>query len=399
MTIGLGIVGLGTAGAAMLGAAFGHSEVTVTAIADVDIAWLGPHHDGRDGEPRRYDSLEGLLRDDRVQAVHIATPTPLHFQHVLKALDAGRHVIVEKPVTASLGEAEELAARAAAFNRIVIVGHSEAFEPYVQAVRSVIEAGTIGVPVMVLAEKFTDWMRRPRLPEEWDGAAGGGLIRRQGIHQIDVVRTVARASYSVRDARIRIDTGRGGPGSYFAWLTSDEGPAACITHDGVGRLSPAAESAGAAGRPPRTGGAGLADEAAKRSRRQALLRQVLDGRSPPRLGEADRERLLVFGTDGDIVASARKVRVSRGAGPTIVDLSTFAAGRHAVLNELVAGISGTGAVVHDLLWGCESLRTCTDIERAALAAHSPLRGSRSALIHSRLRLATSFSKGMVSPTP
>jgi predicted dehydrogenase len=398
LRIGLGVVGLGTAGAAMLGAAFGHSAVTVTAIADEDIAWLGPHPGGRGGEPRRYDSLDGLLRDDDVEAVHIATPTPLHFQHVLKVLNAGRHVIVEKPVTASLGEAEELAARAAAFNRVAIVGHSEAFEPYVQAVRSVIDAGMIGAPVMVLAEKFTDWMRRPRLPEEWDGGAGGGLIRRQGVHQIDVVRTVTRASYSVREAKLRIDTGRGVPGSYFAWLTSDQGPAACITHDGVGRLSSAAEGASAAGRPPATDGADLADEAAKRSRRQALLRRVLDTRSPPRLGAADRERLLVFGTDGDIAASAHQVTVSTGAGPATIDLSAFAAGRHAVLDELVAGISGEREVVHDLSWGCQSLRTCTDIERAALAAHSVLSGSRSALIHSRLRLATSFSKGMVSPT-
>jgi phthalate 4,5-cis-dihydrodiol dehydrogenase len=389
VTIGLGVVGLGTAGAAMLGAAFGHGGVTITAVADVDIAWLGPDYGG---EPSRYDSLDRLLRDDRVEAVHIATPTPLHFEHVLKALDAGRHVIVEKPVTATLGEAEELAALAARFPSVVIVGHSEAFEPYVQAVRSVIDAGTIGPPVMVLAEKFTDWMRRPRLPQEWDGAAGGGLIRRQGVHQIDVVRTVTRASYSVREAGIRIDQERGVPGSYFAWLTSDQGPAAFVTHDGVGRLSPAA------GHPPRTGEAGVADDAAKRGRRRALLRQVLDGRSSPRLGAADRERLLVFGTDGDIVASSRQVDVRAGAGQATLDLSAFAAGRHAVLDELVAAISGARTVVHDLSWGCESLRTCTDIERLALAAHAALNGSRSALIHSRLRLATSFSKGMVSPT-
>jgi phthalate 4,5-cis-dihydrodiol dehydrogenase len=396
LTIGLGVVGLGTAGAAMLGAAFGHSAVTVTAIADADSAWLEACADGRGGEPRRYDSLDRLLQDDRVEAVHIATPTPLHFQHVLTALRAGRHVIVEKPVTATLGEAEELAARAAAFDRVVIVGHSEAFEPYVQAVRSVIDAGAIGAPVMVLAEKFTDWMRRPRLPQEWDGAAGGGLIRRQGVHQIDVVRTVTGASYSVREARIRVDTGRGIPGSYFAWLTSDQGTDACITHDGVGRLSPAAEGARATGHS--ADGADLADEAAKRSRRQALLRQVLQTRSPPRLGDADTERLLVFGTDGDIVASARQVSVSSGAGRTTIDLSAFAAGRHAVLDELAAGISGARAVVHDLSWGCQSLRTCADIERAARTAHSVLSGSRSALIHNRLRLATSFSKGMVSPT-
>jgi phthalate 4,5-cis-dihydrodiol dehydrogenase len=363
LTIGLGVVGLGTAGAAMLGAAFGHSGVTVTAVADVDIAWLGPEGGS---ELRRYDSLDRLLRDDRVEAVHIATPTPMHFKHVLKALDAGRHVIVEKPVTAGLRAAGELAARAAGFDRVVIVGHSEAFEPYVQAVRSVINAGAIGAPVMVLAEKFTDWMRRPRLPEEWDGAAGGGVIRRQGVHQIDVVRTVTGASYSVREARIRIDQDRGVPGSYFAWLTSDQGPTAFITHDGVGRLSPAA------GHPPRTGEADMADEAAKRSRRQALLRQVLDGRLPPRLGDADRERLLVFGTDGDIIASSRQVRVSTSADQTTVDLSAFAAGRHAVLDELVATISGARPVVHDLSWGCESLLTCTDIERAALTAQSAL---------------------------
>lgn len=389
MTIGLGVVGLGTAGAAMLGAAFGHGEVTVTAIADVDIGWLGA--DGG-GEPRRYDSLDQLLADDRVEAVHIATPTPLHFEHVRRALQAGRHVIVEKPVTATLGEAEELTALAGAFDRVVIVGHSEAFEPYVQAVRSVIDTGTIGRPVMVLAEKFTDWMRRPRLPEEWDGAAGGGLIRRQGIHQIDVVRTVTRASYSVREAGIRIDQDRLVPGSYFAWLTSDQGPAAFVAHDGVGRLSPAA------GHPPRKGDVSVADEAAKRERRQALLRQVLDGRSAPRLGDADTERLLVFGSDGEIVASSRRVDVRTRAGQATLDLSAFATGRHAVLDELVAAISGAGTVVHDLSWGCESLRTCTDIERFALAAQAPLDGSRSALIHSRLRLATSFSKGMVSPT-
>jgi phthalate 4,5-cis-dihydrodiol dehydrogenase len=390
LTIGLGVVGLGTAGAAMLGAAFGHGGVTVTAVADVDIAWLGPD---QNGGPRRYDSLDRLLRDASVEAVHIATPTPLHFEHVLKTLDAGRHVIVEKPVTATLGEAEELAALAARFASVVIVGHSEAFEPYVQAVRSVIDAGTIGSPVMVQAEKFTDWMRRPRLPQEWDGAAGGGLIRRQGIHQIDVVRTVTRASYSVREAGIRIDQERGVPGSYFAWLTSDNGPAAFVTHDGVGRLSPAY-----AGHTSPTGEASLADEAAKRARRRSLLRQVLDGRSPPRLGDADRERLLVFGTDGEIIASSRQVDVRTNGGQTTLDLSGFAAGRHAVLDELVAAVSGARPVVHDLSWGCESLRTCTDIERRALAAQAALNGSRSALIHSRLRLATSFSKGMVSPT-
>ncbi|HEY1821385.1 MAG TPA: Gfo/Idh/MocA family oxidoreductase [Trebonia sp.] len=389
MTLGLGVVGLGTAGAAMLGAAFAHPGVTVAAVADLDLAWLGS---APDRPPRRYDSLERLLRDDGVEAVHIATPTPLHYEHVRQALDAGRHVIVEKPVTAGLREAQDLVTRAAALDRVVIVGHSEAFEPYVQAVREVIAFGTIGAPVMVLAEKFTDWMRRPRLPEEWDGAAGGGIIRRQGVHQVDVVRTVAGTRFSVREAAVRIDQERGVPGGYTAWLASERGPSAVVSHDGIGRLSPAAvhQSRPAA-----------ADEADKRSRRQALLRQVLDQRSAPRLGAADRERLLVLGSDGEINATARRVSVTTAAGTAEVGLAGFAEGRHAVLDELISTLGGTASPVHTLAWGLESLRTCEDIERAAFAARgrqTALTGNCSALTHSRPRLATSFSKGIVSPT-
>lgn len=350
MSIGLGIAGLGTAGAAMLGAAFCHDQVTVAAVADTDIEWLAP----RAGEPRQYRSLELLLADDRVEAVHIATPTPLHFDHVLQALSAGRHVIVEKPVTATRREAELLIARAAALDRVVIVGHSEAFEPYAQAVRGVVAAGTIGTPTMVMAEKFTDWMRRPRLPAEWDGASGGGLIRRQGVHQVDVVRTVTGVSFSVREARLRLDQERGVPGSYTAWLSSDDGPSAVITHDGIGRLSPAGTR-----RPGEN-----TDEAGKRSRRQALLHRVLEERSAVRLGESDTERLLVLGTEGEIVASSRRADVTSGAGTRSVDLTPYAEGRHAVLDELAAAVSGAAAV-HDLAWGYESLRVCEDIEAAA----------------------------------
>lgn len=355
MTVGLGIVGLGPAGIAMLGAAFGHGQVTVRAVADTDIDWLGP----ADGEPRRYRSLAGLLADDQVEAVHIATPTPLHFEHVRQALRAGRHVIVEKPVTATLSEAEELVTLAAAAGRVVIVGHSEAFEPYVRAARAVVESGAIGTTTMVIAEKFTDWMRRPRLPAEWDSASGGGIINRQGVHQVDVLRTITGADFSVREATTRTGAERGVPGTYTAWLTSADGLPAVITHDGVGRLS----AAGA-----RRAGAGTA-EAGKRSRRRALLSQVLTERVGVRLGQADRERVLVLGTSGEIAASSRQVEVTTSAGRRAVDLTAFAEGRHAVLDELAGAISGTQAVSHDLAWGYESLRTCASIERAARAAH------------------------------
>jgi hypothetical protein len=53
-----------------------------------------------------------------------------------------------------------------------------------------------------------------------------------------------------------------------------------------------------------------------------------------------------------------------------VDLTAFAEGRHAVLDELIEKISGAKGDAHDLAWGYESLRTCEDIERAASLAHA-----------------------------
>jgi hypothetical protein len=136
----------------------------------------------------------------------------------------------------------------------------------------------------------------------------------------------------------------------------------------VGRLSPAPAR-------PRTQDT---DEESKRSRRRALLRRVLEERSGVRLGAADRERILVLGTDGEIVASSQQVDVTTSEGTRAVDLTAFAEGRHAVLDELVAAVSGAGGTVHDLAWGYESLRTCEDIERVSrTAAPSQPAGSAS----------------------
>jgi hypothetical protein len=73
----------------------------------------------------------------------------------------------------------------------------------------------------------------------------------------------------------------------------------------------------------------------------------------------------VLGADGEIVASSGQVDVTSRTGTHAVDLRAFAEGRHAVLDELVAAISGVSGALHDLAWGYESLRTCENIERAA----------------------------------
>jgi hypothetical protein len=97
----------------------------------------------------------------------------------------------------------------------------------------------------------------------------------------------------------------------------------------------------------------------------------LEERSEVRLGAADRERILVLGTDGEIVASSQQVDVTTGAGTRAVDLTAFAEGRHAVLDELAAAVSGAGGTVHDLGW--------------AMNPSGPARTSNARAIRRRLR--------------
>jgi predicted dehydrogenase len=76
---------------------------------------------------RAYADLESLLAD--VDAVSVAVPTVFHHAVALRTLDAGRDVLVEKPMTATLSEADELVARAAASGAVLQVGHIERFNP------------------------------------------------------------------------------------------------------------------------------------------------------------------------------------------------------------------------------------------------------------------------------
>jgi phthalate 4,5-cis-dihydrodiol dehydrogenase len=355
MSLGLGIVGLGTAGAAMLSAARRRDDLRLVAVADVRVDELGL--EGLD--VHLHASLEEILADDSVDAVHLATPTPMHFAHVNQALDAGRHVIVEKPVTCDTESARRLLARAREQDRVVIVGHSESFEPYVAAARDAVAAGEIGEPAMIIAEKFTDWMRRPRLAEEWDPTMGGGLIRRQGVHQIDVVRTVVGADYSVTAALTRTDPQRQAPGSYCAWLGSVGSTCAFISHDGIGRLSGAD--------PVESSGPDASDHPGKRLRSRLLLDRALR-EYPLRLGRDDGERILVLGSTGEVTATRDQVTVTGPEGRRTVPLGDYPSGRDAVLDELIGAVESRHPARHDVAWGAESLRLCEEIERFAEAS-------------------------------
>lgn len=90
---------------------------------------------------KRY---EDILEDPSIELVLIATPTSTHFGLAHKALEAGKHVFIEKPMTATVDEADALNALAAEKNRMIFVDHTFVFAPAVQKIRDMMQHNEFG---------------------------------------------------------------------------------------------------------------------------------------------------------------------------------------------------------------------------------------------------------------
>jgi len=93
---------------------------------------------------RTFTSFDAVLGDAAFDAVALATPVSSHFPLAKRALEAGRHVLVEKPITHSLATARELIAFAARQQRVLMVDHTFVYHPAVLKIKSLIDAGDLG---------------------------------------------------------------------------------------------------------------------------------------------------------------------------------------------------------------------------------------------------------------
>ena len=108
-----------------------------------------------------------LLESD-VEAVVVATPVSTHFQIAKEALLRGKHVLVEKPMTASLREARELVDIAEAQQRILMVGHTYQYSPAVAFLREYIQSGELGEIYYVDANRLNLGLFQPDVSALWD---------------------------------------------------------------------------------------------------------------------------------------------------------------------------------------------------------------------------------------
>src|SRR4029079_11511425 len=110
------------------------------------------------GVPRAYPSLEALLDDPAVDAVHVTSPNDLHLPQAKAVLDAGRNVIREKPLAMSADESRELVQLSARSGLVNAANFNIRYYPLTQHARDLVSAGGVGDVRLVTGRYFQDWL-------------------------------------------------------------------------------------------------------------------------------------------------------------------------------------------------------------------------------------------------
>lgn len=366
----LGIAGLGRGFMLLLPTLAAHPGIRLVAAAD-------PREDARrqftaDFAAATYSEVAELCADPDVEAVYIATPHQFHREHVELAAAHGKHVLVEKPMALSLADCQAMIAAMRRAGRWLMVGHSHSFDaPYLRT-RELIDSGDFGAVRMIHALNFTDFLYRPRRPEELDTARGGGVVFSQAAHQVDIVRLLGggRAS-SVRAITGRWDAARPTEGAYGALLGFDDGAFANLSYSGFAHFD-SNEFCGWSGElgqprdPSQYGHAraqlaqvhGPEEEAALKNTRTYGAGLSL---ANSRLEEITHNHfgfVVVACDHADLRPSPQGVQVYADTRRYLEALAPPTIPRREVLDELIDAVRHGRAPIHSGEWGLATMEVC-----------------------------------------
>jgi predicted dehydrogenase len=200
-TIRLGLVGCGAFARFSMARYRTLPGVTIQAVADID-----PAAAARAAAELAATAMppDAVLTAPDVDLVYLATPPATHFPQAKAALEAGKHVLVEKPMATTVADAEALAALAAGRGRVCVANLVERYNPLAAAVREVIRSRLLGdlVHGLFVNEAADEGLGRRHW--FWDRRASGGIFVEHGVHFFDLVAfwlgagTVVAAARSVR---------------------------------------------------------------------------------------------------------------------------------------------------------------------------------------------------------
>ncbi|WP_193105862.1 Gfo/Idh/MocA family protein [Brachybacterium sp. FME24] len=194
--IGVGLIGLGTIGrshARALDALRDRTDLRAFSgggtAAAAEAGWPGA---------AQVPPEELMVRAD-VDVIAICSPSGVHAEQALAALEAGKHVVVEKPLALTAPDADRIVSLAAERGLTVSTISQRRLEPEVVAVRRALEAGTLGA--VRLATTHVHWWRGDdyyaAVAWRGDPAGGGGSLMNQGVHNVDLLQWLAGPVESV----------------------------------------------------------------------------------------------------------------------------------------------------------------------------------------------------------
>jgi phthalate 4,5-cis-dihydrodiol dehydrogenase len=372
----LGIAGLGRAFTLMLPTLTAHPRLRLVAAADPRAE--ARDRFARDFRARAYDSVEALCADPCVDAVYVATPHQHHAEHVIAAASRGKHVLVEKPMALSMDEASAMIEAADRAGVYLVVGHSHSFDAPIRRAREIITGGSLGRVRMITAMNFTDFLYRPRRPEELDTSRGGGVLFSQAAHQVDIVRLLGGGkAKSVRTATGAWDAARPTEGAYASLLTFEDGSYASLTYSGYGHFDADefCDWVSEIGRPKDPGAYGAmrsalarvpgaqAESAAKNARNYGGAGYAQQGAEAP---WHEHFGLVVASCErGDVRPTPKGVMVYGDETRDFQPLDKPAVPRAEVIDELCDAVFEARAPLHDGRWGRASLEVCLAMLRSA----------------------------------
>ncbi len=153
------------------------------------------------GIPTAYGSYEELLADPQVDAIYIPLPNHLHAPWSIRAAEAGKHVLCEKPIALNAAEAEEMAAAFERAGRVLAEAFQWRHHPQGLRVRELVQEGAIG-DVKLIDAGFSFTLEDTG-DVRWDPEMGGGALYDLGCYPISLVRFIAGAEPVAVTAQIR----------------------------------------------------------------------------------------------------------------------------------------------------------------------------------------------------
>ena len=374
MKLRFGICGLGFAGSVLMAPDLrAHPNVEIVAACDPNEDVRGRF--GADHGIETYPTLGAMLSAAKLDAVYIASPHQFHAENVIEASAHGLHVIVEKPLTINLADAQAMVDAVDKTGIKLVVGPSRGNDPVIRKMRQIVQSGDVGKVSMVSCWDFTDFLYRPRRPEELDTSKGGGIVFNQLPHQIDCIKAITGEKViAVRAHTARLDPARPTEGNCAAFLTLTNGVVATMTYSGYDHFDSDELQfwVGEVGAPKKAGHGGARKvlrelqgmterelrvqrygyggpvakglEALRSSRKQAHFGSIIATCEKADLRPSP-DGVLVYGDEGVTEIAADPTQGSNGLSDTTID-------------ELYDAIVGRTPVLRDARWGMDTVRIC-----------------------------------------